>query len=257
MTAINPDLIAAGRIAAEAHKEIAKLSQPGVNLLALEKRIKELIHNAGANAAFQGYKGYPAASCLSVNSAVVHAIPRDYVLRSGDVLSVDLGVEKNGWIVDTAQSHAIGKVAPRVTELLSVTKKSLDEAVKQAWAGNHTGDIGSVVQRIVEQAGFHIIKDLTGHGVGKELQMPPSIPNYGRAGTGAEIKEGMILALEPITAIQPVELTIEQDDWTIRAHPDVICAHFEHTIIVTKDGPVVLTDLTCPVENSSGVERVD
>ena len=241
MTVINKDLIEAGRIAANTHKEIAKLATPGTNLLTIEKKVRDLIATSGAKAAFLGYKGYPATSCLSVNSAVVHAIPQNYVLKPGDVLSVDLGVEKNGWIVDTAWSHAVGEVTPRVAQLLSVTKKSLDEAIKLARIGNRVGDIGEKVQNIVEGAGFHIIRDLTGHGVGKELQMPPSIPNYGRSGTGAEIKEGMVLALEPITAIQPVQLTIENDNWTIRAHPDVVCAHFEHTIIVTHTGPVVLT----------------
>lgn len=241
MSQINKDLIVAGKIAAETHREVAALAVVGVNLLEIEKKVKELIAASGSKPAFLGYKGYPSASCLSVNSAVVHAIPQNYVLKSGDVLSVDLGVEKNGWIVDTARSYAIGTVPPRVTELLSVTKKSLDEAIKVARVGNTTGDIGHVVQTIVEKAGFHIIRDLTGHGVGKELQMPPSIPNYGKPGTGVKLKEGMILALEPITAIEPVRLTIENNNWTIRAHPDVICAHFEHTIVITKNGPVILT----------------
>jgi len=241
MLEISQDLVDAGRIAANTHQEVARLVTPGVNLLTIESRVKELIALSGAKSAFLGYKGYPATSCLSVNSAVVHAIPQNYVLKSGDVLSVDLGVEKNGWIVDTAWSYAVGKVAPRVAELLLVTKKSLDEAIKVARIGKHLGDIGQVVQTIVESSGFHIIRDLSGHGVGRELQMPPSIPNFGHAGTGAEIKEGMILALEPITAMQPVNLTIENDNWTIRAHPDVVCAHFEHTIVVTLDGPVVLT----------------
>lgn len=241
MSQKSKDLVEAGRIAAVTHREVAPLAIPGVNLLDIEKRVKELISASGAKAAFLGYKGYPAASCLSINSAVVHAIPQNYILKSGDVLSVDLGVEKNGWIVDTAWSYAVGTVTPRVSELLSVTTKSLDEAIKVARVGNTTGDIGHVVQTIVEKAGFHIIRDLTGHGVGKELQMPPSIPNYGESGTGVKLKEGMILALEPITAIEPVRLTVENDKWTIRAHPDVVCAHFEHTIVVTKSGPVILT----------------
>lgn len=241
MTQINKDLIKAGRIAANIHCEIAKLAVPGINLLAIEKKIKELIDDSGARPAFLGYKGYPATSCLSVNSAVVHAIPLNYELKSGDLLSVDLGVEKNGWIVDTAMSHAVGVVTPRITELIAITKKSLDEAIEVAQVGNRIGDIGHTVQTVVEGAGFYIIRDLTGHGVGKRLQMPPTIPNYGRAGTGVEIKEGMILAIEPITAVQPVQLTVEKDNWTIRAHPDVFCAHFEHTIFITSKGPVILT----------------
>ena len=244
MPDINQDLVQAGRLASQIHKEIAEFVAPGVNLLSIEERIAKRIAGAGMKPAFKGYKNYPSVSCLSVNSAVVHAIPYDYALKSGDVLSVDLGVEKNGWIVDTAHTHAVGQVAPRVAELLEVTKFALAEGIKVAKAGNHTGDIGQIVQKIVESAGFYIIRDLTGHGVGKKLQMPPSIPNFGRAGTGALIKEGMILAIEPITALQKVSLTIERDQWTIRAHPDVVSAHFEHTIVVTKNDPVVLTDST-------------
>ena len=138
MLEISQDLVDAGRIAANTHQEVARLVTPGVNLLTIESRVKELIALSGAKSAFLGYKGYPATSCLSVNSAVVHAIPQNYVLKSGDVLSVDLGVEKNGWIVDTAWSYAVGKVAPRVAELLLVTKKSLDEAIKVYWRGDVT-----------------------------------------------------------------------------------------------------------------------
>ena len=244
-TKINQNLIEAGRVAAEIHQEISNMVGPGVNLLSIEKRIKELINSAGMKAAFLGYKNYPAASCLSVNSVVVHAPPRNYQLKSGDVLSIDFGVEKNGSIVDTAQSIAIGQVAPEVAKLLSVTKRALNEAIKISLAGLRIGDIGHCVQTIVEESGFYVIRDLTGHGVGKELQTPPTIPNFGRAGTGQEIKEGMILAIEPITALKPVKLTLNSDSWTVQAQPiDVICAHFEHTIVITKNSPVVLTDST-------------
>ncbi len=244
MPEINQNLILAGRVAADIHTGVARLIKPGVNLLSLEDYVKALMKTAKVSPAFLGYKNYPAASCLSVNSAVVHAPPRDYVLRDGDVLSVDLGVEKNGWIVDTAWTHAVGRVSPRINQLLSVTKTALNLAIKVARPGNHTGDIGHIVQKTIEQAGFYIIRDLTGHGVGRKLQMPPNIPNFGRAGTGAIIKEGMILAIEPITALEKVSLSIEGDNWTIRAKPDVICAHFEHTVAVTASGPVVLTDST-------------
>lgn len=243
MSEINQDLIDAGRLAGQIHQDIAKIIAPGLNLLTIEKRIAEKIEASGMKPAFLGYKRFPAVSCLSVNSAVVHAIPHNYALKIGDVLSVDLGVEKNGWIVDTAQTHAVVKVSPRIAELLKVTKQALTEGIKAASVGNRTGDIGHVIQKVVETAGFYIIRDLTGHGVGKKLQMPPSIPNFGRAGTGDLIKEGMILAIEPITALSPVSLTVEKDQWTIRAHPDVVCAHSEHTIAITKNGPVILTEV--------------
>ncbi|MEK7535338.1 MAG: type I methionyl aminopeptidase [Patescibacteria group bacterium] len=244
MSEVNQDLVFAGRVAAQIHQNVARLVRPGVNLLEIEDQISAQILVSGTKPAFLGYKKYPAVSCLSVNSAVVHAIPVNYVLRDGDVLSVDLGVKKNGWIVDTAWSHAIGKIDSRKRELLSVTKKALYEAIKVARVGNHVGDIGQIVQNIIEEAGFYVIRDLTGHGVGKKLQMPPSIPNFGHKGTGPELHEGMVLAIEPITALSRVSLTLEEDNWTVRAHPDVVCAHFEHTIVVTKGSPVVLTKLS-------------
>lgn len=243
MRKVESDLVAAGRVAALIHQAAQRLAVPGVNLISIEEEISQMIRSNGMKAAFLGYKNYPAASCLSVNSAVVHAVPKSYILKSGDVLSVDLGVENNGWIVDTAWSHAIGKLTPKVSRLLSVTKKALDEGIKVAQVGNHIGDIGSVIQNTVESAGFYVIKELTGHGVGRQLQIPPTIPNYGRAGSGIELKEGMILAIEPITALQRVKIVVEKDNWTIRAQPNVVCAHFEHTIVVTKTNPIVLTKL--------------
>jgi len=237
----HPDLVAAGQVAGRIHAEIGQMVAPGVNLLEIETAIKDKIKQTGMKPAFLGYKSYPAVSCLSVNSIVVHGIPTNYKLRVGDVLSVDLGVTNNGWIVDTADTHAIGAVGEPVKKLLQTTRKALDEAILQIRPGSRTGDIGAKVQEVVEKAGFFIIKELTGHGVGKELQMPPSIPNFGKIGQGALIKEGMVLAIEPITALQKVRVEVEEDDWTIRAYPDVICAHFEHTVFVGPDGPVILT----------------
>jgi len=241
MTKINQNLIEAGQLAAKIHHEVAEMTNPGVNLLQIEQLIARLITSSGFNAAFLGYKNYPAASCLSVNSDVVHAIPQDYVLKIGDVLAVDFGVAKNGSIVDTARTYSIGKVSSEAAKLIKVTERALKEAIRLARAGGRVGDIGHCIQKIVETNGFFIIKDLTGHGVGRELQVPPSIPNFGRSGKGAEIKEGMVLAIEPITALKPVDIRLEKDRWTVRAHPDVICAHFEDTIFVTDGDPIILT----------------
>lgn len=242
MTKINQNIVTAGKIAGQIHRTIAELMLPGTNLLTIDKKIAELIDSFDAKAAFLGYKNYPAVSCLSVNSAVVHAIPKDYFLKSGDILSVDFGVEKEGWIVDTAWSYPIGQTDAAAIELLAVTEEALHQAISVVKPDNHIGDIGQIIQKIVERSGFYVIRDLSGHGVGRELQTPPSIPNFGRSGTGAKIKEGMILAIEPITALEPVKLTIDSDNWTVRARPDVVCAHFEHTVFVTNNGPVVLTD---------------
>lgn len=241
MVKVNQSLVDAGKTASLIHQTVAKMVAPGVNLLVIEEKIKKMISSAQMRPAFFGYRGYPAASCLSVNSAVVHAIPRDYLLQAGDILSVDLGVENNGWIVDTAWTHAVGDISAETAKLLEVTRNALSEGIKMAKIGNNIGDIGEAIQKTVEAAGFHIIKELTGHGVGKKLQLPPNVPNYGRSGQGPLIKEGMILALEPITALRPVKIVVESDNWTIRAVPDVICAHFEHTIFISKNGPVTLT----------------
>lgn len=235
------DLLSAGKLAGIIHREIGELIAPGLNLLKIEELIRERISSAGMKPAFLGYNGYPAVSCLSVNSVVVHGIPYDYALKSGDIISVDLGVEKNGWIVDTAITHPVGIVTEPIQRLLQITKQALDEALLLAKPGNHIGDIGAKVQSIIESAGFYIIKELTGHGVGSKLQMPPNIPNFGRTGHGPVIKEGVILAIEPITALQPVKVTVESDNWTIKAYPDVASAHFEHTIYVTSSGPIILT----------------
>jgi len=239
----SPDLIAAGALAAAIHAEIKTLIRPGLNLLEIEQVIADRIKSSGMKPAFLGFHGYPAVSCLSVNSVVVHGIPVDYQLQAGDIISVDLGVEKNGWIVDTALTHPVGTVSQSVNHLLKTTEQSLLAGISLAKAGNHVGDIGAKVQSIVEKAGFFIIKELTGHGVGPELQMPPNIPNFGRPGHGPILKEGMVLAIEPITALKPVQVRLEADDWTIKAYPDVVSAHFEHTIFVTKDAPIILTAL--------------
>ncbi len=235
------ELVAAGQTAHQIHQEVKAMIRPGLNLLAIEEKVKDMTCRSGMQPAFLGYHGYPATSCLSVNSVVVHGIPTNYTLRVGDVVTVDIGVKNGGWIVDTALTHPVGQISAEATQLIEITKKSLTEAIKQARAGRHVGDISFAIQQIVEAAGFYIIRELTGHGVGKKLQMPPSIPNHGRAGNGPELKEGMILAIEPITALKPVKVTIDNDKWTISASPAVVCAHFEHTVFVTQGDPVILT----------------
>jgi methionyl aminopeptidase len=191
--------------------------------------------------AFKGFNGYNAASCLSVNYEVVHSIPRSYRLAEGDILSVDFGVTCNGWMVDTARTYGVGKVSNKTQKLIDVTAQALDLALEQARVGKTTGDIGHVIQKCVEDEDFYIIRDLTGHGVGRTLQESPSIPNHGHAGGGVPLKEDMVLAIEPIVATVKCHIGILDDGWTIITDNGAEAAHFEDTVMVTSSGPKILT----------------
>lgn len=234
-------LIKAGDVAKKAHLAAAKTIKPNVSVMEIEKVVARVIKNNSMKPAFLGYKNYPAVTCISINEEIVHGIPSDSILREGDIVAVDLGVENDGVMVDTARTHAVGKISYRNQELLSATKLALTKGVEQARVGNNTGDIGSAIEKIIKGAGFYIIKDLSGHGVGKTLQEPPSIPNFGKPGTGASIKEGMVLAIEPITSTKNTHIAIKSDNWTIVALENCTTAHFEDTILITNSGPLVLT----------------
>lgn len=231
----------AGSLASKIHREVAAMIKPGLNLLEIEKYIDTNIRSNGMLPAFYGYKGYKFASCLSVNEEIVHGLPHDYELQNGDIISVDLGITCNGWMVDTARSHAVGTVTNRLKQLLAATNHSLELAIQEVKIGNHVGDIGNIVEKTINEAGFAVVRDLTGHGVGKTLQEPPTVPNFGKKGTGAVLKEGMVIAIEPIISVEKTEIAILADGWTIIARNGSTCAHFEDTVLITNEGPVVLT----------------
>ncbi len=235
--------IKGGKIAYEILEELTGIIKPGVNILELNKFAAEKIERSGCTPAFQGYKGYPDATCICVNEEIVHGIPRDYELQDGDVVTVDLGVTCNGWLVDTARTYPVGQISKTDQQLLDSTKNALDEAIKICRPGIKTGDIGSLVESLIKRDGFAIIKELSGHGVGRTLQEPPSVPNYGRPGTGTVLKEGMVIAIEPITALKPTKIAILDDGWTIMAEQGITTAQFEHTVAITNDGAVVLTGI--------------
>lgn len=230
-----------GAVAKMAHAAAKQMIKPGSNVLEIEKVVNKIISDAGMSPAFKGYKGYPAASCISVNDEIVHGIPKDRLLEQGDIVAVDLGVESDGQIVDTARTHPVGQISGELTRLLTVTNNALSAGIKQAKPGHKTGDIGAAVETVVKAGGFAVIRDLTGHGVGKTLQEPPSIPNFGKPGKGDVIKEGMVLAIEPITSLKQTTIAILDDGWTIVALDHQPTAHFEDTVYISKDGPVVLT----------------
>jgi methionyl aminopeptidase len=231
----------AGAVAAKFFDELRKVIKPGVNLLEIEKLARQRISEQGMSAAFLGYKGYPAATCLSVNSAIVHGIPQDYKLRSGDVLSVDVGINNGGYLVDTAYTYGVGQVSAENRRLIETTRHALEIAIELCRPGNTTGDIGHAIQTTVENAGFSIVRELTGHGVGHTLQEEPTVPNYGRSGEGKRLEEGTVIAVEPITALKRVRVAVLADGWTIMADDDTPTAHFEHTVLITNSAPEVLT----------------
>ena len=230
-----------GRLVAGSLDLAAELVGAGVSTGKLDSEIEEYIRSHGATPEFKGFHGYPAAICASVNEEVVHGIPGPRVLRNGDIIGIDVGVRKNGYVADGARTYAIGGITERTERLVKVTKKALDTAISMLSEGIHLSDICSAIQKTAEGAGFSVVRELAGHGVGTELHEPPEIPNYGEPGRGPILKAGMILAIEPmVNAGKPGVETLE-DNLTVVTADRHRSAHFEHTIAVTTNGADVLT----------------
>lgn len=230
-----------GKIASRILNKLCRQIRPGVATASLDERARKLVADAGARPSFLGYHGYPAALCISVNSEVVHGIPGSRVLDEGDIVGLDMGVYYQGFHTDTAKTMAVGKISPEARKLMQVTKKALERGIAAARAGAHLGDVQNAIQTEIETAGFGIVRDLAGHGVGRELQEPPSIPNFGKPGTGPILREGMTLALEPMVCEGNGAIKILSDGWTVVTAEGSLSAHFEHTIAITKSGAEVLT----------------
>lgn len=225
-----------------AHAEVAKIMEPGVSTAKLDQVAEEFIRDNGGEPAFKGYRGFPATLCISINEAVVHGIPtQDRILKDGDVISVDCGVKKNGFYGDSAYTYTVGEVSEEVKKLLQVTKESLYLGIEQAVAGKRIGDIGFAVQAHAEANGYGVVRELVGHGVGKKLHESPEVPNYGRRGTGAKLKEGMVIAIEPMINLGGKKVRQEADGWTIVTADGLPSAHFEHTVAVGKGKADILS----------------
>jgi methionyl aminopeptidase len=235
-----------GRILSSVLNALAKRADVGVNLIELEDSARKMIKDAGARPSFMGYQPegadlpYPCALCLSLNDVVVHGIPREYILRSGDILKIDMGVNYEGMLTDSAVTVGIGKTSPVARKLMASTRKALESALAVAKAGRHIGDIGYVVEKQAKKDGFCVIKGLTGHGVGYEVHEDPVILNYGKKGTGPEIKEGMVLAIEPMFSVSSSDV-IQNKDESYSSYDRSLTAQFEHTVAITKKGTIVLT----------------
>jgi len=238
------DLIAeGGKIIADLFEALVHEVRPGVSTGALDAFGEAFIRShEGAVPVFKGLYGFPGSLCISVNDEVVHGIPKDErILSSGDIVSIDVGVRLEGWCSDSARTFAVGEVSEQAARLLEVTQEALDLAVAATVPGNHVGDIGAAVGRAVRGTGFEIIRDLVGHGVGRKVHEEPQVPNVGRAGEGPLLREGMVLAIEPMIAIGTWKIRTLPDQWTMSTADGSLSAHFEHTVAVTAEGPRVLT----------------
>jgi methionyl aminopeptidase len=230
-----------GRLVAGALDLAAELVGPGVETRSLDSEIEKYILGHGATPEFKGFHGYPAAICASVNEEVVHGIPGTRVLRNGDIIGVDVGVRKNGYVADGARTFAIGGVPESTERLLRVTREALDAGISIVSEGIHLSDVSHAIQRTAEEAGFSVVRELAGHGVGTELHEPPEIPNYGDPGHGPVLKAGMILAIEPMVNAGVAGVETLADNWTVVTADRHRSAHFEHTVAVTANGADVLT----------------
>ena len=228
-------------LVAKTHAEIAGLIKPGITTLALDKIAEEFIRDNGGFPAFKGYGGFPNTLCMSPNEQVVHGIPNDIALENSDILSVDCGVVMNGYYGDSAFTYEVGEVDAEIKQLLKVTKESLYKGIEQAVAGNRIGDIGYAVQQHAESFGYGVVRELVGHGVGKNLHESPEVPNHGRRGKGVMLKEGLVIAIEPMINMGTKCILQHNDGWTITTIDNKPSAHFEHTIVVRKGKAEILS----------------
>lgn len=233
---------AASQILKKVFQEVDGLVRPGLVLRDLDRRIHEIILSYGAKPAFLGYKGFPGSSCLSLNDEVVHGIPNGRVLKPGDLLKVDIGVEWKGFFSDSAKTYPIGEISKEGKRLIDVTKMALLAGIKVAIEGNRLSDISYAIENVVSEAGFSVVKELGGHGLGLNLHEEPIIPNYGPPGRGPILRERMVLAIEPMVNAGKAAIKVKEDKWTIFTLDGSLSAHFEHTVVVRKGNAEILTN---------------
>ncbi len=234
-------MAASGQVLVRCLRMLAAKARAGVTTKELDTAAEKFIRSQGAEPAFKGYRGFPGSICASPNSMVVHGIPGAYELKRGDVLSIDVGVVKDGWVADAALTVPIGSVAPEARKLLDVTKAALFAGAEQMRPGNHLGDVSAAIQRAVEIEGLSIIRTLVGHGIGRDMHEDPQVPNFGEPGRGPELEEGTVLAIEPMVNAGGPLVRMGDDGWAVYSQDGSQAAHFEFTIAVTADGPRILT----------------
>lgn len=237
------------------HAEVARHIAPGVKTIQLDKIAEQFIRDNGGIPLFLGYNGFPNTLCISVNEQVVHGIPSDYELEDGDIISVDCGVKKSGYCGDSAYTFCVGEVAPEVKHLLRITKEALYEGIKHAIEGKRIGDISSAIQTYCESNGYGVVRELVGHGIGREMHESPEVPNYGKKGFGPLLKKGMCIAIEPMINLGKRNVVFEKDGWTVRTADRKPSAHFEHTVAIRGGQADILSsfDLIEQVLESKGI----
>ncbi len=230
-----------GKLLAACHKEIAKMIRPGITTLAIDKFVEEYLAAHGATPEQKGYQGYPYATCASLNDEICHGFPTRKPLKNGDIVTIDMVVNLNGALADSAWTYEVGKVTIEMKRLLEVTKTALDKGIAQALVGNRIGDIGHAIQTYVEGEGYSVVRDFTGHGLGRDLHEDPAIPHFGLPGKGAKLKAGMVITIEPMVNIGAWQCKVDQNGWTARTVDGSRSAQYEHTLAITEAGPLILT----------------
>ncbi len=232
----------AGKILAACHRELRKYIRPGITTMQINDFADKFIHSHGAKAEQKGYHGYPFATCASVNDEICHAFPTQKALQEGDIVTIDMVVSLNGWMADSAWSYPVGKISSQAEKLLRVTKECLYLGIQKAVSGNRLGDIAHTVQEHAESNGFSVVRDYTGHGIGQSMHEGPEVLHFGHPNRGIILKEGMVFTIEPMINVGAYGLTIDLNGWTARTADHSLSAQYEHTIAITKNGPVILTE---------------
>lgn len=232
----------AGTLSKSALRRAGSMCKPGVSTQEIDRVVESFIRLHGATPGFKGFGGFPASVCASVNEQVVHGIPSpDAILKSGDIVSIDTGANKGGWAGDNAWTFLVGEVSDEIRGLCEVTRDCLKAGIEQAVPGNHVGDIGYAVQTLAELNGYGVVRDYVGHGVGHRMQEDPAVPNFGKRGRGVRLQVGMVIAIEPMVTLGTYRTRVLSNGWTVQTADGLPAAHYENTIGITKDGPVVLT----------------
>lgn len=232
----------AGDILAECHRQIAKMIKPGVTTLEIDQFVERFLAERGATPEQKGYHGYPYATCASVNDVICHGFPSKEPLKDGDIVTIDMVVKYDGWLADSAWSYPVGNVSEEVQHLLDVTKKSLYLGIEQAVIGNRIGDISHAIQTYAESQNLSVVRHFVGHAIGENMHEEPQVPHYGPPNRGTRLKEGMVITIEPMLNLGTYQCKIDSDGWTARTVDGKWSAQYEHTLAITKDGPVILTE---------------
>lgn len=231
----------AGAVVAAVHAAVREAAAPGVSMLELDAIAHEVIRKADSRSSFLGYHGFPATICTSPNEVIVHGIPDSYKLRDGDIVSIDAGAIYDGWHGDAAFTMPIGEVSPEAKELIDVTEQGLWAGIAAARPGNRLGDVGAAISAVAAPHGYGVVREYIGHGIGRQMHEAPDVPNYGRPGKGLKLKAGMAIAIEPMFNLGTAETSVLEDDWTVITQDGKLSAHWEHTVLITEQGPVVST----------------